>query len=63
MGGNVTEWVDESDNVTGKDDNVVSLGGYTASDEFQAKCVVRVGGTRDTAYGDTGIRCCKGGPL
>lgn len=62
MGGNATEWVDESDKVTGKSDFVVSFGGYWASDAMEARCVVRLPGTRDVAYGATGIRCCKDGP-
>jgi formylglycine-generating enzyme required for sulfatase activity len=63
MGGNATEWIDESGAETGKDDFVISLGGYYGSDELEARCGFRLDGTRDVAYGATGIRCCKEGPL
>ncbi len=62
MGGNVSEWVDESNQEVGEGDSVSDLGGYYASDSTEAKCIQRYGDLRSTQGGATGIRCCKDGP-
>ena len=61
MGGNASEWVDESDKETGKNDIVLNFGAHFA-DSIYTKCIDRGSNTRDTPDGGVGIRCCKDGP-
>jgi formylglycine-generating enzyme required for sulfatase activity len=62
MGGNASEWVDESYNETGKSDTVIRFGADFAAGEGDTKCIYRESDTRDGGDGGTGIRCCKEGP-
>ncbi len=62
MGGNASEWIDESYEETGKNDDVIMFGADYGSGESDAKCIYRESATRDDRNGGTGIRCCKEGP-
>jgi formylglycine-generating enzyme required for sulfatase activity len=62
MGGNASEWIDESYDETGKSDTVIMFGADYATGKGDTKCIYRESATRDERSGGTGIRCCKEGP-
>ncbi len=62
MGGNATEWVDESNTVIGNSDIMTTFGADYATSKTYTNCIIRSANFRGERDGGTGIRCCKDGP-
>lgn len=58
LSGNVAEWEDSCDAVTGGADNCLVRGGSFSSNEEGLKCGTKRAERRDAKTADIGIRCC-----